>query len=207
MKPNRRARRKQADRRSLAVGVVVVTALLVMAAGALWLIGPATGPARIASIGGPFRLTEGDGRLVTDQDFRGKILLIYFGYTGCRDVCPTTLTGMAAALDALGDKARDVQPLFITLDPRRDTPAVVRRYAGSFTPKLIGLTGTSREIRRVEREYQITSVTDPDDTAGLDYAVDHSSVIYLIGRNGQFVAPIRADDRPAEMARSISRHL
>src|SRR4029077_7237917 len=97
-------------------------------------------------VGGPFTLRDGNGRTVTERDFRGKYMLVYFGYTFCPDVCPTTLNEMSEALDRLGPKADRVQPIFITVDPKRDTPAVVKQYVTAFTPRLIGLTGTPEQI-------------------------------------------------------------
>ena len=207
MKPGRAARRKHRERTALATGTGVVAGLLLLASLCLWLIGGTGGPSRPAAIGGSFDLVQGDGKPVTDRSFRGKYLLIYFGYTSCRDVCPTTLATLAAALDELGEKADRVQPLFITVDPERDTPQVVRRYARSFTPLLIGLTGSPSELRRVADEYRVSGVIHHADADRADYAVDHSSVIYLIGPDGRYIAPIRADETSAAMARTVARYL
>ena len=183
----------------------LVAILLLLASGYLWLIGAGTTP-RTAAIGGPFQLVQGDGHPVTDRSFPGKYLLIYFGYTSCRDVCPTTLTTVAAALDDLGTKADRVQPLFITIDPARDTPSVVQDYANRFTPRLVGLTGEVGAIHKVADEYRVSSVRHGDAGAA-QYEVDHSSVLYLMAPDGHFIAPIRADESASEMARSIAGHL
>src|SRR5579863_8824306 len=129
------------------IGLVV--AVLIMGTGAFfWLSG---GSASL--VGGPFTLEDGAGKQVSDHDFRGKYMLVYFGYTFCPDVCPTTLNEVADALEQLGAKANELQPIFITVDPKRDTPAVVKQYVTAFTPQLIGLTGTTEQIAEVAKEY------------------------------------------------------
>jgi protein SCO1/2 len=180
-------------------------ALLLLTGGYLWLLG-GTAP-RPASIGGPFQLTADNGQVVTDRSYAGRYLLVYFGYSSCRDVCPATLSAVGDAMDALGAKAGRVQPLFITVDPHRDTPAVLARYVAHFTPLLVGLTGTPRQLRQVQLEYRVTSVAHRDDAGTLDYTVDHSSVLYLIGPDGGFLAPIPADETGAAMAAAIAKHM
>ena len=205
-KPSRAARRKAADRARLAKLAGIVATLLLLASGCLWLIG-AAGSSRTAVIGGPFNLVQGDGRPITDRSFPGKYLLIYFGYTSCEDVCPTTLAKMAVALENLGETGSKVQLLFITVDPERDSPSVVQRYASLFTPKLVGLTGASNEVRKVADEYRVSSAAHGRVTDTGRYAVDHSSVLYLVGPDGRYIAPIRADESGAAMARVIAGHL
>lgn len=207
MKPGRAARRRQRDRKALIAATCLVAALLSLAGLSLWLAGAGSPSRPAATVGGPFALTGGDGRPVTDQSFRGKYLVIYFGYTACQDVCPTTLASLAAALDRLGARAIQVQPVFITVDPRSDTPDVVRAYAASFTPRLIGLTGTPDQIAQVAREYRVSSVVHHAGPEPGRYAVDHSSVLYLVGPDGRYIAPIRADESADAMARSIARYL
>lgn len=204
MKPGRAVQRQQRDRKALVLAACLAAVLLLLASGYLWLVGAGS---RTVAIGGPFELTQGDGRPVTDRSFRGKYLLIYFGYTSCQDVCPSTLTSLAAALDRLGERASLVQPVFITVDPRRDTPDVVRAYAASFTPRLIGLTGTADQVRQVSREYRISSVVHHAGPKPERYAVDHSSVLHLVGPDGRYIAPIRADETADAMAMTIARYL
>src|SRR5579862_2925826 len=145
-------RARERERRALAI-VTAGLAMLLLGSGALWLLpAPLVGA---SSIGGPFELTGGDGKPVTDRDLRGKYVLIYFGYTFCQDVCPITLQRVADALKALGAKSAELQPLFITVDTQRETPQVVGQYAAAFSPRLIGLTGTSDQISRVEREFHV----------------------------------------------------
>jgi protein SCO1/2 len=172
--------------------------------GYLALLGGTT-PHR-AGIGGPFELTAADGRTVTDRSYAGRYLLVYFGYSACRDVCPTTLAALGDAMDVLGAKASHLQPLFITVDPHRDTPDVLGRYVANFTPRLVGLTGSARQLRQVQQEYRVTSVANTKD-GETDYTVDHSSVLYLIAPDGRFVALIPADDSGPVMAAQIAKYI
>ena len=204
--PTRRKQRPEPARqpKTLLAMLVGVAVLLVLTGGYLALLGGTT-PQRNA-IGGPFALTAADGQTVTDRSYAGQYLLVYFGYSACRDVCPTTLAALGDAMDVLGAKAGRLQPLFITVDPRRDTPDVLGRYVANFTPRLVGLTGSARQLRQVQQEYRVTSVAHTKD-GETDYTVDHSSVLYLIAPDGRFVALIPADDSGAEMAARISRYV
>jgi protein SCO1 len=182
------------------IGLLV--ALLLLGTGAfLWLSGEAGGP----TVGGPFALVNGDSHPVTDRDFRGKYLLVYFGYTYCPDVCPTTLNAVADALDKLGKTADRLQPLFITVDPRRDTPGVIKQYAAAFSPRVLGLTGTPAEIAAVAKEYHVYYAEHRTGPGPNDYSMDHSSILYLMGPDGRFIAPIRADATGAEIAAEIGK--
>jgi len=158
-------------------------------------------------VGGPFTLEDGNGHAVTDRDFRGRYLLVYFGYTFCPDVCPTTLNAVAGAFDKLGPQADKLQGLFITVDPHRDTPAVVRDYAAGFSPHILGLTGTSEQIETVAREYRVYYAPQRTATSGESYTVDHSSILYLMGPDGKFIVPIRTDQTGEAMAAEIAKHL
>ncbi len=141
-----------------------------------------------AAVGGSFELTSQDGKRVSDKDFRGKLMLVYFGYTFCPDVCPAGLQVISAALDKLGPKADEVTPVFISLDPERDTPAKLKEYLASFSPRLVGLTGTPEDIAKVAREYRAYYKKVPDPKHPADYTVDHTSIIYIMGRDGNFVS-------------------
>jgi cytochrome oxidase Cu insertion factor (SCO1/SenC/PrrC family) len=138
-----------------------------------------------AKVGGPFTLIDQDGAKRSSTDFRGRYMLIYFGYSSCPDVCPTTLSLMADALDKLGPKAEKIVPLFITIDPQRDTPAKLKPYVASFGPRFVGLTGDLATIRKVAGLYGVYLKKEP--LAGGNYAMDHTSVIYLMGPDGKFV--------------------
>ena len=182
----------------------------------LLLVGAGTGFGALARaadavvIGGPFVLTAPDGTRVTDQTYRGKWLLIYFGYTSCPDTCPTTLFDMAATLKALGPDAADLQPLFITLDPQRDTPEVMGAYVGSFDPRIIGLTGEPHAIDAAAQAYGAYSARHEPRPDGRDYLVDHSNAIYLMSPQGRFVRAFDSDwpsDRMAATLRALmERH-
>jgi protein SCO1 len=136
-------------------------------------------------IGGPFALIDHTGKPRTDEDFRGKLLLIYFGYSSCPDVCPTDLQQIGLAVDGLGAGAEAVQPLFITLDPERDTAAHLADYVPSFHPRLIGLTGSAEQIRRVALAYKVYYAKYPPDSS--DYVIDHSAFIYLVDKTGKYI--------------------
>jgi len=154
------------------------------------------------TVGGPFTLTDQNGRPRSDTDFRGKLMIVYFGYTHCADVCPSDLMAITQALDALGPAAKGVQPVFITIDPERDTKGLAE-YVSAFHPSLIGLTGSPEEIRRVANAYKAFYVKVKDERSG-DYSIDHAGVIYLMGRNGEylgFMPPQTAPDRLTEILR------
>jgi protein SCO1/2 len=136
-------------------------------------------------IGGPFALIDHTGKLRTDDDFRGKLLLIYFGYSYCPDVCPTDLLQIGLAVDGLGAGAEAVQPLFITLDPERDTAVHLAAYVPLFHPRLIGLTGSAAQIRRVALAYKVYYAKYPPDSP--DYVIDHSSFVYLVDEAGKYI--------------------
>ena len=153
--------------------------------------------APVASIGGPFVLQDGNGHTITDRDFRGRWMLIYFGYTHCPDACPTALQDMATALDDLGDKRRDVAPIFITVDPERDTPAVMKDYVANFGSGITGLSGTPDAIAQAAREYRVYYAKHP--TAD-GYDMDHSSIIYLMDPQGRFIANFTHETPPEGIA-------
>ncbi len=185
--------------------VSAVAAVLLAGALALLLTGrPAPAPdSQATAVGGAFTLTNGNGKTVTAADLRGKYLLVYFGYTFCPDVCPTTLADVAQALDTLGAKADRVQPLFITIDPARDTPAVMRTYVTAFSPRIEGLTGTPDEIAAVAKKYHVYYARHQE-AGAQDYTMDHSSVLYVMGPDGGFLGIVRADQGPGGIARDLA---
>jgi protein SCO1/2 len=187
--------------RAVAIAAMAVVALAGAGAIVVPRIEASTAPAGL-QIGGPFALLDGSGKIVTDRDFRGRYMLVYFGYTHCPDVCPTTLTDIAAALDKLPptDRAR-VAPLFITVDPARDTPAVMGDYAHAFGPSFVGLTGSAAAIASVEHEYRVYAARH--ELAHGDYGMDHSSVLYVMGPDGNFMGVIDDGSKPAEMAQRL----
>lgn len=151
------------------------------------------------SIGGPFTLTGTNGSTVTDRDYRGKILLVYFGYTTCPDACPTTLNNIAAALAELGPLADHVQPVFITIDPKRDTREMVANYVKAFDPRIVGLTGTPDEIAAAAKAYGAYYAPYKTADAPDGYLMDHSSVVYVMNEQYRFVASFTQDTPAAQM--------
>jgi protein SCO1 len=190
---------------------VAVLRLLILSVMGLIAASVAAGvPARAASspvtIGGPFTLTAADGRQVTDQTYRGKWLLIYFGYTYCPDTCPTALNEIADALQRLGPDAAKLQPLFITVDPKRDTREVMGQYVASFDSRIVGLTGSPQQIAAVAEKYGVYYAPHKTGPREDDYVLDHSSYIYLMNPQGKFVQGFDADtpgDRIAEQIRKF----
>jgi protein SCO1/2 len=151
-------------------------------------------------VGGPFTLTDQAGHQRTDKDFRGKLMLVYFGFTYCPDVCPTDLQAIALALDKLGPDAEAVQPIFITVDPERDTTTHLADYVPLFHPRLIGLTGDAEAIRKVADAYKVYYARVPLGTG--DYTVDHTAYIYLMDRDGSYLGffpPGTSADRMVEI--------
>jgi cytochrome oxidase Cu insertion factor (SCO1/SenC/PrrC family) len=157
------------------------------------------------SVGGPFTLTDQNGKSRSDTDFRGKLMIVYFGYTYCPDVCPADLMAITQALDALGPAAEEVQPLFITIDPERDT-ALLAKYVSAFHQSLIGLTGSPEEIRKVANAYKAYYVKVPDPRSG-DYVIDHTGAIYLMGRNGEYLGFMPPQTGPDRLIRILRDHL
>jgi protein SCO1/2 len=146
---------------------------------------PSTGK---ALVGGPFTLVDHTGKTVTEKDFRGRYMLVYFGFTHCPDVCPTGLQVMSAALEKVGAKADQVTPILITVDPERDTPEQLASYVPSFHPRLVGLTGSPEQVGAALKSYRVYAkkVDDPKSAAGFTF--DHTSLLYLMDRNGDYIA-------------------
>jgi len=159
-----------------------------------------------ALIGGPFELTDQNGNAVTDQTFKGKLMLIYFGFTFCPDACPTALGVMSAALDKLDVSADRVVPILITVDPDRDTPQVLKDYVGNFHPRMMGLTGTPEQIAKVAKEYRIFYQKGAATAPG-DYVMDHTTLIYLMDGDGKYITHFGTDATPDQMAEEIRKHL
>jgi protein SCO1/2 len=158
------------------------------------------------TVGGPFMLTAPDGTTVTDQTYRGKWLLVYFGYTFCPDSCPMTLHEIATALEKLGADAAKLQPLFITVDPQRDTREVLEQYTQSFDPRIVGLTGSPQQIDVVTREYGAYSARHKTGPGPEDYVMDHSTYLYVMDPGGKFVRAFEAEasgDRIADALREL----
>ena len=155
-------------------------------------------------IGGPFRLVAQDGRTVTDKDFLGAPFLVFFGYTHCPDVCPTTLFQVSEVLHALGPNA-NVKVLFVTVDPERDTPAVLKDYVSSFDSRVIGLSGDRPSIDAVERAYRVYAKKAPGQNG--EYTYDHTALVYLMDKNGSFAGAFNVERKPDEAAAQLRRFM
>jgi protein SCO1 len=185
----------------LVVGVAL-TAL------SLWTLVPGRAGEPV-TIGGPFTLRTPDGTSVTDQTYRGKWLLVYFGYTFCPNTCPTALMDMSLVLAQLDGEADALQPLFITVDPQRDTPDVLRQYTRSFDPRIVALSGDPQQIAAAAAAYGAYYTTRKIGPGAEDYLIDHSSYTYLMDPRGRFVQGFEADtppDRMAQQVRELMRH-
>jgi len=158
-----------------------------------------------APVGAPFALPDARGRLRKLEEFRGRLVLLYFGYTHCPDVCPTDLVAIGSALKMLGPQAADIQPVFITLDPARDTPQVLREYAPAFHPNFVALRGTEAETQRIARSYKVFYEKVPDGRGS--YAIDHAAFTFLLDRDGQYVAFFPPGTRPERMATMLKDQL
>lgn len=176
--------------------------ILVVAATALL---PGRGPAVSAAsaVGGPFRLVDQNGAVVTEAVLKGKPTLIFFGFTHCPDICPTSLFELSEIFTALGPDADKVQAFFVTVDPERDTPETMKAYLSSFAPQLRALSGTPEQIDVIKKAYRVYSRKVPLD--GGDYTMDHTAVIYLMDKSGAFVAPFNAKRPAPEAAADLRR--
>ncbi len=177
----------------------------------------ATAPA----IGGPFALVDHRGRAVTEADYRGKLMVVYFGYTSCPDVCPAGLYKFGRVLDALGEDAGRVHPLFITLDPERDSAEALADYVGKFHPALVGLTGSPEQVEAVAKAYRVYYAKAPPAHShedggegshehadeGGDYLVDHATATYVMGRDGGFRQAVSQGSSAEDIAAAIREHL
>ncbi len=157
-------------------------------------------------IGGPFALTNHFGEKVTNETYHGRFLFVYFGYGYCPDICPTELANMAATLDAMGDASAAVQPLFITVDPERDTSEFLSEYVAQFHPNFVGLTGTTAEIASVAKSYRVFYRKAKSDEAS-EYLMDHSGFVYLMGPDGAFLTMFRGGTNPESVAKTIAAYI
>jgi protein SCO1 len=180
---------------SLVVGLVLM----------LWVMGGLRHVTAPAAIGGPFQLTDQTGRTVTEKSMQGRPSLIFFGFTHCPDVCPTTLFEISEVLKAMGKDAEGVNAYYISVDPERDTQAAMKEYLSSFDPRLKGLTGNAEEIAKVLSEYRVYAKKVPLKDG--DYTMDHTALIYLMDRDGKFVSPFNVNRKPEDAASDLKRYL
>jgi protein SCO1 len=183
--------------------VATLVAVAVLGLVAFMIASPPERP-RAALIGGAFSLEDGAGKTVSDQTLRGRPFLVYFGYTHCPDVCPTELAHISDVLTLMGDKA--IPALFITVDPERDTPRLMQDYVSSFNPAIIGLSGSRQAIDSAEKAFRVYARKGPLQADG-DYSMDHSSIIYLMDKNGAFVEAFNVERPPKDAAKDLERFL
>ena len=182
-------------------GLTVCLGAIVMVTGRL----SAPVAQQVAAIGGPFKLVDHNGREVTEQDFKGRPFLVFFGFTHCPDVCPTALFEISEILRALGPDAERTRALFITVDPERDTPAVMKDYLSSFDPHLTGLTGDPAAMAAVAKAYRVYYKKVPLDQGG--YTMDHTAIVYLMDKQGRFVSPFSLKRTTEAAAADLRKHL
>ncbi|TNE33364.1 MAG: SCO family protein [Alphaproteobacteria bacterium] len=160
----------------------------------------------VPQLGGSFTLVNQKGETVTDKSYRGKLMLIFFGYTNCPDVCPTEMQDIALTMQQLGDDAADVVPIFITVDPTRDTPEVMADFVSAFDPSLVGLSGTEKQIDDVKEKFRVYAEKVPGDDPNY-YLVNHTSYTYLMGRDGKLITVFSYGTPPEKMAAKIREQL
>jgi len=195
--------------RAWTAAVAAALAVTVLAAIGVFLAVPMSQkplePQTLSGFGGHFTLIDQEGRAVTDADFHGRWVLLYFGYTHCPDVCPTAVNAIAEALDELGPMRKELQALFITLDPERDTPVVLKDYTSAFHAGILGLTGTPEQVGTVAGEYRISyekhAITENSDYS--DYSIDHTSVIFLVDPQGRPVSMFSHEVAPDQLAQRL----
>ena len=193
----------RSSRFALILSAFLITLVVVL--GGIFLIAAREpGAATASAIGGPFSLVDQDGKTITERDLKGRPFLVFFGYTHCPDVCPTTLFELSEVLRALGPDADKTQALFVTVDPQRDSPAVMKDYLSSFDSHLRGVSGDPAQIEAVEKSYRVYAKKVP--SANGDYSMDHTALVYLMDKQGRFVAPFNLRRPPEEAAKDLRRY-
>ncbi|MCX7312862.1 MAG: SCO family protein [Hyphomicrobiales bacterium] len=188
----------------LALGAFV--AGLVLFSAVIFLVtGRSPSPITMPSaVGGPFNLVDQNAKPITDADFKGRPFLVFFGFTHCPDVCPTTLFEVSEIFRSLGPNNKNVGAMFVTVDPERDTPAVLKDYLASFDPRIVGATGDAAAIAAAVKSFRVYAKKVPTDGGG--YTMDHTAIVYLMGKDGRFVAPFNMKRRPEEAAADLKRY-
>jgi protein SCO1 len=187
----------------------VLAGLVILGTGAFLALAFRENPRGVAgtplasAIGGPFELVDQNGKTVTDTDLKGKWSLVYFGYTHCPDACPTALNDISIALSELGPKRDAVRPVFITVDPERDTPETLKAYVTSFDAPILALTGTAEQVAKAAKNYRVYYAKHPE--AGGDYSMDHSSVIYVMDPEGRFTASFTHESAPEQISERLKK--
>ena len=193
--------------RILAIGAAFLAGLVLCLGIVLMVTSRVSAPVaqQVAAIGGPFKLTDQNGQAVSDQDLHGRPFLVFFGFTHCPDVCPTTLFEVSEILRALGRDADRTRALFITVDPERDTPSVMKDYLSSFDPHLWGLSGDPAAIAAIAKGYRVYYKKVPLDQGG--YTMDHTAIVYLMDKDGRFVSPFSLKRTAEAAAADLRRYL
>lgn len=203
-RPRSEPDRRPPMRRALPI-IVFVIGLVALGMAATVMLVPEGRPAATSSVGGPFTLTNQDGKRVTERDYAGATHLVFFGFTHCPDVCPTTLQQIGDVLQALGPKGRDTKALFIAVDPERDTPEALKTYLSSFDPRIVGLTGTPEEVAAAVKAYRAYVRKVP--TKGDDYTMEHTALVYIMDAKNRFVNALNltrpANEAAADLARAL----
>ncbi len=160
-----------------------------------------------ALVGGPFTMVDQDGRTVTEDDFKGQVTVLYFGFTFCPDVCPTQLLALSSALDRLGKKADSIVPVFVSVDPERDTPRVLKDYVSNFHPSMVGLTGSPEQVAAMADAFYVTYYKVKNADTAAEYLMDHTSIVYVMGRDGKYLTHFTHSTTPEEMADTLKQFL
>jgi protein SCO1/2 len=166
---------------------------------------PSSRPIQAAQIGGPFTLVSQDGKPATDRDYLGAPHLVFFGFTHCPDICPTKLFELSEMFRTMGDRGKGVRALFITVDPERDTPEVMKSYLASFDPRIVGLTGSPEAVAKTVKDYRGFAKKVPMKDG--DYTMEHTALVYLMDKNGGFVGSFNLEKPPAEAAQDLIKRL
>jgi protein SCO1 len=191
------------------VAAFVLAAFLILGAGAFLVVElhegsrGAAGTLFSSAIGGRFQLVDQNGRTVTNTVLEGKWLLVYFGYTHCPDACPTALNNISVALKDLGAERNQIRPVFITIDPARDTPQVMKAYVTAFDAPILALTGSAAQVAKAASDYRVYYAKHPEPDGG--YSMDHSSIIYVMDPKGRFTASFSGEDAPSEMVERLKK--
>jgi protein SCO1/2 len=193
------------NRRLVLPLVVFLAGALALAAAAILTFSPSRqGQSGTASVGGPFTLTAQDGKTLTDKDLKGAPFLVFFGFTHCPDICPTKLFEISEVLRAAGAKGEKLRALFVTVDPERDTPEVMKSYLGSFDARIVGLSGDRPAVDAMIKAYRAYARKVPLKD---DYTMDHTALVYLMAKDGSFIGAFNIEQPPAQAAQEWLRHL
>lgn len=185
---------------------LLLAAILVLA-GPNHFLSPPNNTKGQALIGGDFELVDGKNQTVHAHDFRGRYMLVYFGFTHCPDICPTTLLVIKNALDMLGPKKRLITPIFITVDPERDTPKVMQQYVSNFSANLVGLTGSLEQVKKAADSYRVYFSKVSQSDSASDYLVDHSGFIYLMDKKGRYIAHFSHGISESELTQKLRQFI